>query len=85
LAAGAAGDFGSTRGLTAPVTGAESVETDDVTPPSKEPDSVDESAVAAEEQRVSHVAVTAPARRSGRSRRQGERSFAMRTTPSTYR
>ncbi|MDR6415459.1 hypothetical protein J2808_002200 [Pseudarthrobacter sulfonivorans] len=31
------------------------------------------------------MAVTAPARRSGRSRRQGERNFAMRTTPSTYR
>jgi hypothetical protein len=31
------------------------------------------------------VAVTAPARRSGRSRRHGERTFATRTTPSTYR
>jgi hypothetical protein len=43
------------------------------------------SAEAAEEERVSQVAVTALARRSGRSTRHGERTFATRTTPSTYR
>jgi transcriptional regulator GlxA family with amidase domain len=58
---------------------------EEVTPPSNEPESVVASAEAAEEERVSQVAVTALARRSGRSTRHGERTFATRTTPSTYR
>lgn len=85
VADGAVGDFFSKRGLTVAVSGAETDETDDVTPPSKYPESVEESAVAAEEDRVSQVAVTAPARRTGRSTCHGERTFATRTTPSTYR
>jgi hypothetical protein len=72
-------------GSVAAVSGTVSEETEDVTPPSKEPESVEVSAVAAEEESVSQVAVTAPARRNGRSRRHGERTFATRTTPSTYR
>ncbi len=83
-AAKATGDLASTGGVT-PVSGAVSDETEDVTPPSTEPDSVEVSAIAADEESVSQVAVTAPARKSGRSRRHGERTFATRTTPSTYR
>jgi hypothetical protein len=70
---------------TAPARGTASDETEDVTPAAKEPESVELSAIAADEESVSQAAVTAPARKSGRSRRHGERTFATRTTPSTYR
>lgn len=85
MGTGAAGDFVSKSGPMPDVTGAEIDGTDEAAPPSREPGSMEESAEAAEEESVSQDAVTAPARRSGRSRRHGERIFAMRTTPSTYR
>ncbi len=77
-----AGDAASRMGEAAPDNGAVRDETDDATPPRTDPESLEESAVAAEAESVSQVAVTAPARRSGRSARQGERNLAMRTTPS---
>lgn len=73
----------SRMGVSAPVNGAATEDTVDVRPPRIEPESCDESAAAADADRASHVAVTAPARRNGRSARHGERALAMRTTPST--
>jgi hypothetical protein len=78
-----AGGRASGMGVSAPVKGAVRDETDDVTPSRREPESREESAVAAEAERVSHVAVTAPASRNGRRARHGDRALAMRTTPST--
>lgn len=73
----------SRMGVSVPVNGAATEDTVDVRPPRIEPESCDESAEAADADRASHVAVTAPARRNGRSARHGERALAMRTTPST--
>jgi hypothetical protein len=56
-------------------------ETEEVTTPSREPASVEESAVAAEVDNVIQVRVAAPARSNGRRTRQGDRALAMRTTP----
>lgn len=52
-----------------------------VTPPSKDEVSERVSADAAVEENVSHVRVAAPANRTGRRARHGERDLAMRITP----
>ena len=58
-------------------------ETEEVTTPSREPESVEESAVAAELDNVIQVRVAAPARSTGRRTRHGHRALAMHTTPNT--
>ena len=67
-------------GADVPVSGAARAETEEVAPPRSEPESA-ESAVAAVPESVSQVRVAAPARRTGRSARHGNRPLAMRTTP----
>ena len=75
---GDTGGEGATGAGAAPL---ERDETEDVTAPSREPGSVDESAVAAEVDNVIQVRVAAPVRRTGRRIRHGHRALATRTTP----